>query len=264
MRYLKIYSVFLKQYLKGLIEYRTDFFIGMIAFLIDQSIGIFFIAIIFQHIDLLAGFTLEQILLMYGLSQIPRGIDHLFFDNIWLLPRTVRQGDLDRYLLRPINSLYHFLIVRFQPDAFGEIILGIVLTTYGLTKLPGLFLLDYIVIILAILMFALIGTFIFTGLKLITASLSFWIINTYPIMQITYNLNYFAQYPVIIFPKFIRILMTYIIPYAFVAYFPTLFIIGKINFLTVLGELILLTTVLMTCGITLWNKGLRKYTSTGS
>ncbi|MDF2700171.1 MAG: multidrug transporter permease [Haloplasmataceae bacterium] len=264
MRYLKIYSIFLKQYLKGLLEYRIDFLIGMFAFLLDQSLGIFFLSVIFQHIDLLAGFSFQEIVLMYGLSQIPKGIDHLFFDNIWLLPRVIRQGDLDRYLLRPINSLYHFLIVRFQPDAFGEIILGIILTSYGISHIPGLALMDYITFILALMLFMLIGTFIFTGLKLMTASLSFWLTNAYPVMQITYNLNQFARYPVIIFPKFIRLLMTYIIPFAFVAYYPVLFIKGEESFISILGELLLITSLFMSMGVSLWNKGIKNYNSTGS
>lgn len=264
MRYIKIYSIFLKQYLKGLLEYRADFMIGMFAFLLDQSLGIFFLFVIFHNIDLLVGFTFEQMILMYGLSQIPKGIDHLFFDNLWLLPQTIRRGDFDQYLLRPINSLYHFLIVRFQPDAFGEILLGLILAIYSLNRLDGVSTVNYIVLVLVIILFVIIGAFIFTGLKLITSSISFWITNAYPIMQITYNLNQFARYPVRIFPKFIRILMTYVIPFAFVAYYPMLYIIGDVSFIEVFIKLILLTTALMGVGILLWNRGIKKYNSTGS
>lgn len=135
MRYLKIYSLFFKQYLKGLMEYRVDFIIGMVGFLFTQGTGLLFLYVIFQNIPNLDGFGIHEILLMYGLSLIPKGIDHLFFDNIWLLPRYVRQGGMDRYLLRPINALYVFLIERFQPDAFGEIILGTFLVITTLSNL---------------------------------------------------------------------------------------------------------------------------------
>ena len=55
-------------------EYRVDFLIGMVGFIFTQGAGLLFLYIIFQNIQALAGFSLDQILLMYGLSLIPKGI----------------------------------------------------------------------------------------------------------------------------------------------------------------------------------------------
>jgi ABC-2 type transport system permease protein len=261
MRYGKIYLIFFKQYLKRLMEYRVDFLIGMFAFMLNQAAGLLFLYVIFQNITSLAGFSIEEILLMYGLSLIPKGIDHLFFDNLWLLPRIIRQGTMDRYLLRPVNPLYTFLIERFQPDAFGEIILGSALVVTTLIRMSiGINLLN----ILAILLFITLGIFLFTALKLLTSSTSFWLKNSYPLMQITYNISDFTKYPLSIFPRFIQGLMTFVIPFALVSYYPGLYIFGRISFLEVLSYLVIVLSVLMSAGLFVWHKGLKHYESAGS
>ena len=261
MRYLKIYSLFFKQYLKGLMEYRVDFIIGMVGFLFTQGTGLLFLYVIFQNIPNLDGFSIHEILLMYGLSLIPKGIDHLFFDNIWLLPRYVRQGGMDRYLLRPINALYVFLIERFQPDAFGEIILG---TFLVITTLSNLQLQIGLVQILVILLTLFLGIFIYTSLKLATASTSFWLKNSYPLIQVTYNLSDFMKYPITIFPKVMQIILTFIIPFALVSFYPTMYLLGRIHIIEMLSHIILITAGMISLGLFVWHKGIKHYESAGS
>jgi ABC-2 type transport system permease protein len=260
-RHVRIYGVFFRQYLKGLLIHRVDFLVGAVAFIVSQSLGLLFLYIIFQNINQLAGFSANEVLLIYGISQIPKGIDHLFFDNIWLLPQRVRNGEMDRYLLRPINPLYAFLIERFQPDAFGEIILGISITVYSLTQVTVAV---TIFKILGLVTFIVIGSFIFTAIKLATASTSFWIKNCYPLMQITYDLNDYTKYPKIIYPKAIQFIITYIIPLALLSYYPTLFLLDRISFLGVLAYLVPVTSGLLIIALFIWHKGLKRYESAGS
>lgn len=261
MRHIKIYLIFFKQYLKRLMEYRVDFLIGMFAFMLNQSAGLLFLYVIFQNISSLAGFSINQILLMYGLSLIPKGIDHLFFDNLWLLPRIIRQGGMDRYLLRPVNPLYTFLIERFQPDAFGEIILG---TALVITTAINMQLSITVWNVVAVLVFIGLGIFLFTALKLLTSSTSFWLKNSYPLMQITYNISDFTKYPLTIFPRLIQGLMTFVIPFALVSYYPGLYVFGRISFLEVFAYLIIVLSILMSLALFVWHQGLKHYESAGS
>lgn len=246
---------------KRLMEYRIDFLIGMFAFIFTQAAGLLFLFIIFQNINALAGFSINEILLMYAISLLPRGIDHLLFDNLWLLPRTVRQGSMDRYLLRPINTLYQFIIERFQPDAFGEIFLGVALLIVTLGRLNFTATLGNISGLLSIVV---IGTLVYTSLKLLTASTSFWLKNSYPLMQITYNISDFTKYPILIYPRFIRLLMTFIIPFALISYYPALYLLNQISYFNVIGYLISVTSVLVFLGLFVWKKGLKHYESAGS
>ncbi|MGN0536884.1 MAG: ABC transporter permease, partial [Acutalibacteraceae bacterium] len=122
----KIYKLLTAQNLKRLMEYKADFLTGAISFLIDQAVGIAFLFIIFSQIPQLAGFSFEQIVFIYGFSQIPKGIDHLLTDNLWCVGYfIVRKGDFDKYMTRPINPLFHVIAETFQIDAIGELVVGI-------------------------------------------------------------------------------------------------------------------------------------------
>ena len=106
-RYLRLYRVLVTQFLKTIMQSRVDFLIGLFGFFLTQVMGIAFLYLVFQQIPDLQGWTLDQLIFIYGFAQIPRGIDHLFTDNIWLVAyRLVINGDFDRYMLRPMNIFF--------------------------------------------------------------------------------------------------------------------------------------------------------------
>ena len=137
-RVFRLHRIFISQHLKRLMEYKVDFTVGAIGFLLGQAVEILFIGIIFSQIPDLAGWTFDEILFIYGFSLIPKAIDHMFFDNLWMIGYSiVRKGDFDKYLTRPINSLFYVTVEKFQVDAFGELLMGIILITYSLIRIGG-------------------------------------------------------------------------------------------------------------------------------
>ncbi|VHG30031.1 ABC transporter permease [Streptococcus pyogenes] len=130
----RMHAIFIKQYLKQIMEYKVDFVVGVLGVFLTQGLNLLFLSVLFQHIPSLEGWTFEQIAFIYGFSLIPKGIDHLFFDNLWALgQRLVRKGEFDKYLTRPISPLFHVLVETFQVDALGELLVGVILlvTTAG-------------------------------------------------------------------------------------------------------------------------------------
>ena len=96
-RYLRLYKVMIAQFLKTIMQSKVDFLIGLFGFFFTQIMGIVFLYLVFQQIPNLQGWTFEQLIFIYGFAQLPRGIDHLFTDNIWLVGwRMVINGDFDR------------------------------------------------------------------------------------------------------------------------------------------------------------------------
>jgi len=263
MRYIRIYKVFILQYLKTLMEYRTDFFIGMLSFFILQGSNLIFISLIFSRIPSLNGWSYHQVLFIYGLSQIPRGLDHLFTDNLWLLANSyVRSGQFDKYLLRPINPLFHLIAERFQPDAFGEILIGIIIFTFSYIKLGLSF-----TIVQWLLLFVVIltGVVIYTSIKLIGSSLALWTKRSQHFLFIVYQLADFSSYPMSIFSQMIKTILTFVIPFAFVSFIPASYFLG----IPAMSH-----TVLKCCSVAfilwfisyhvVWKSGLKAYESTGN
>ena len=82
-RYIKLYVRFLEQYIKSLMEYRVDFILGLVGFILVQFTGVIFITLIFNAIPNLQGWGFYEILFIYGFAQIPRGIDHVFTEDVY-------------------------------------------------------------------------------------------------------------------------------------------------------------------------------------
>lgn len=243
-------------------EYKGDFIVGIIGFLMVQISNLLFLWIIFTKVPNLMGWTLNQVVFIYGLSLIPKGIDHLFFDNLWAVGHfIVRKGEFDKYLTRPINTLFHVMAEKLQIDALGELITGIALVAVTLPQLGIEWSVPKVLLALLSIPFA---TAIYTGIKICTASVAFWSKRSGNIIYSFYMVSDFAKYPATIYNQLVRNVITYIIPFALTSYFPARYILTGENPLFNIGMTVLAGSVLVTLGILLWNRGTRAYESAGS
>ncbi|WP_231607356.1 MULTISPECIES: ABC transporter permease [Fictibacillus] len=261
-RYVKLYYLFCKQNLKVMLEYRMDFLLGVLSVMLQQFAGIFFVKIVFDHIHALNGWTFYEILFIYGIAATGRSIHHIFFDNLWTLGwQYIRPGKFDRLLIRPINPLFHFIADRLQQDGFGQLFIGIIVIS---TAMPHLGIswgvLEFFILVVMIIA----SGFIFVAINLFFATLSFWMVDSLPIVWTIFNLSDFARYPLTIYHKGIRHFLTWIVPYGFTAFYPAAYFIKGSGF----ERMALLTPVvaIVSCIIAywFWNRGLKAFTSTGS
>ena len=261
-RAFRLHRIFIAQYLKKLMEYKVDFIVGAVGFLLSQALEILFIGIIFSQIPDLAGWTFNEILFIYGFSLIPKAIDHMLFDNLWMVGyHIVRKGEFDKYLTRPINSLFYVTVEKFQIDAFGELIMGIILIAYSLIQIGADIVWYRVLVLLLLVPFAVL---IFTAIKIITSAISFWTKQSGHITHMFYMSSDFSKYPVTIYNNFIKVVITFIIPFAFTAYYPASFFLrGENGLFCVLGT-ILVSSLLFAISILVWNRGVKKYESAGS
>lgn len=262
VRAIKIHRIFVRQELKRFLEYRSDFIMGIIGFLIGQIFNLMYLWIVFANIPSLGGWSLEEIIFLYGFSLIPKGIDHLLFDNLWTVSNyIIRNGEFDKYLTRPINSLFYVLVEKFQIDALGELIMGITLICITLPKLSVEFSILKIFFSLLVIPFA---TLIYSGMKIITTSIAFWIKRSGNITYSIYMVNDFAKYPITIYNNFIKTVITYIIPFAFTTFYPATYVLTGENPLYNIVLTIVISITIMIMGYFIWNKGIKFYESTGS
>ena len=258
-RMLKIHRIFMAQEFKRMMEYKGDFIVGIIGFFLVQLSNLVFLWIIFGQVPDLAGWGVNEVVFIYGLSLIPKGIDHFFFDNLWNIGYfIVRKGDFDKYLTRPVNTLFHVLVEKIQIDALGELIMGVALVCVCVPGIQAEW--DAFRIIAMVLMIPFI-TLIFTGVKMITASVAFWTKRSGNVIYMFYTFSNFAKYPATVYNRFVQNVITYIIPFALTSYYPALFILKGENPLFNLGMPVLASAVLVSAGTFVWHKGIRAYES---
>lgn len=273
-RYFRLHKIFIKQDLKKLMEYKVDFLLGAIGFLLGQAVQIFCLGIIFSTIPALCytvngtvadSWTFNEVLFIYGFSLIPKGIDHLFFDNLWGLGYwIVDKGDFDKYLTRPVNSWFYVLCEKFCVDALGEILVGIALIVYSTLSMPSEILggINWlrVVPVAVVIPFAVM---IFTSVKTATAAISFWTKRSGHVTHMCYMTNDFAKYPVKIYNKVVKTVITYVLPFALTAYYPAIYLLRGESFWS-LPVTILISAVLFLVSQFIWHRGLMAYESAGS
>ncbi|MER5458464.1 ABC-2 family transporter protein [Micromonospora sp. NPDC002389] len=247
--------------LRRLVAYRTDFLLGGVGFLLRVGVQVLLIGSIFQLVPTVGGWSLDKVLFLLGFALLPRGLDRLFTDYLWVVAwQLIRSGDFYRHLIRPVNPLFSVLSERFfWPDALGELLVGFALLGYAGRRL-GLDVDAEMVLVGAGLVVC--GTLIYTGIKLIFASIAFWTITSQPAMHAANQLSEFAAFPLEIYPGVLRHVLTWVLPFAFTAYIPVEFLLGGDGRLVWLTPLVAAGALCVGYGI--WSMGIRRYEMTGS
>ena len=260
-RYLNLYWLFLVQRLKVLMEYRASFILGAASTIVWQGSSIAAVWVVMQQVPSLNGWSYDEVLLVYGLVTLAKSINHMFADNLWTVGRVyIRSGGFERFLVRPIDPLFHLLADRFCQDGVGNFLVGVALVVkssvdLGIDWTPS----KMLVLIVGVLS----GGAIFIALNLITCVAAFWIVDSVPITRLVFDNHLFAQYPLTIYPRAISILLTWIIPYGFASFYPASYLLGRdFGYLVWYGPVV--AGFLLVIGYRLWLFGLKHYSGTGT
>lgn len=257
---ISLYLSFLKISLKEILIYRIDCIAGILSQLVVQAVSLIFIFIVFQSTENIAGWNFEQILLLYGVTRIAIGIQGYCFDGLYDIgPKYIRNGEFDKILLRPIHPLISIIGSSREFVALGDFFIGICLTIYMLYKLA---IPITVLLIIKILLFSIVGALIVGAILTIFSISSFWTYRSNEVIWSFYRMYTFTEYPINIYNGFIKVLITVILPFAFVAYYPTMNYLGLNSYMIYLAPII--AVVLWLIAIKLWNFALNKYRSTGT
>jgi ABC-2 type transport system permease protein len=242
-------------------EYRANFLIGASSTIFLQASSLLTIWVVMRQVPSLNGWTFDEVLLIYGLITLSKSINHMFADNLWTLGRQyIRSGGFDRFLVRPIDPLFHLLADRFCHDGIGNFLVGLALVTHS-TRALGL--LGNPATLLYLVVAVLSGGLIFVALNLITCVSSFWLMDSVPVTRAVFDNHLFAQFPLTIYPRAVSILLTWLIPYGFASFYPASHLLGRdVGALAWAGPVV--AAGLLLAGYRFWQFGLRHYGGTGS
>lgn len=256
----KLYFSFLGASLKEMLIYRLDCIVGILSQIFTQLVELIFIYIVFQNTENLAGWNFGQILLLYGITLLSVGIADFCFDALYDIgPKYIRNGDFDKILLRPVHPLLSIIGASKEFTSIGYFGLGLTLTIIMFIKLsiPITF-----ILILKIVFFSIVGAAIIGAINTIFSISSFWTYRSNEVIWSFYRTYTFTQYPLEIYNKFIKILITCILPFAFVAYYPTMSYLGMNSYMIYVSPII--AVILWIIAVKVWNWALNKYRSTGT
>ena len=259
--YLKIYSKILAQDIKSKMSYRADFIISTIGMIFTNISGFVSFWILFRNFPSVNGWTYYEMLFLYGFSLISLTPMQCFFDNNWSLRIYVYSGDFIKYCFRPINLFFYYQSEVFDIKGLGQFTFGLGTLIYAWVKL-GLG--CSVLVILKVIVFLLTASLIMIALQNAAASACFWIQNSFYVLDLAFRFKDYAKYPITIFTPVFRLIFTFIIPIAFIAYYPSLVILrpDAVPLLSWLSPVI--GAVFFYLSYKLWMHGAMKYNGTGS
>ena len=259
--YFEIYRKILLQDLKSKMSYRADFVISNIGMIVSNLVGFVTFYILFQNFPSINGWTMYEMLFLYGFSLVALTPVQCFFDNNWNLRYAVKTGDFIKYCFRPINIFFYYISEVFDVKGLGQLAFGLGTLIFAWRHLaipvtP--------VIIVQTVLFLIAASLFMIAIMNFAAATCFWIQNSGYIMVIMFRFKDFAKYPASIFNSVFRIVFTFVIPIAFIAYYPALVVLrpDSVPLLSWLSPLIGLAFFYLS--YMFWVLGARKYDGTGS
>lgn len=261
--YLKFIQITLR---KGMVH-RAAYFAGIIGQWFGYGTTFATLYIVVTKFNVIADWNPYEVMFLYGLSVMAYAIGASFFYTpCTSLADKIRTGEFDQTLTRPIHPFIHEMYQGYNMGYFGHLVLSIVIMIISLHNIG--FTLSFKNIIFILLM--ILGASLIQEAILILSSVgSFFMINDNPIIDFfLFGMKDFIDYPITIFPKFIQIILTFILPFAFINFYPAAALFDKQlpqgfpDFIQYLGPII--GVLLFISSIVLWNWGLSKYKSSGS
>ncbi|PKM47311.1 MAG: ABC transporter permease [Firmicutes bacterium HGW-Firmicutes-8] len=257
-----IFFHYMAQYIKTKMAYRADFFIYVFSDLLQQSVNLVFILVIFTKVPAIKGWTRDQILFIYGFFLIPFGLYSGFLNHLFDVPeKYVLEGELDRVLLRPLNAWFQVVVETMNPELLIGTLTGIVIMVYSGNAM-GLVPTWWDFPLTLVLVFG--ATMIYAGVYTFLASLGFWTEGNMGLMPMVYNLSNYGRYPMTIYRGPVRFILTWVLPFAFAGFYPAAILMHRYEYI----GYALLTPVIgilsFVFAYRFWVAGIRRYRGTGS
>lgn len=223
---LRIALQSLKMSILARLQYRADSIVATLAVFLREATGIIVIYLALMKFDCINEWNVDEMLFLFSLLFITYSIIVVLFADLRDFSCMIREGRFDRLMVRPRGLL--FQLISNNADviaACGHGMLGLVLFVVSAGRVgihwDFLTVIYYITTIVG-------GVLIQGGMFIIFSSLSFYFVETNSIRDIFYwSMRRFAGYPISIYNKLIQVIMIYVVPFAFVNYFPAQYLLRK-------------------------------------
>ena len=225
---------------------------------------IVFIAAIFRHVSSVAGYSLEQVALFFLTFNLVDIVAQIFFRGIYMIGRDIREGDLDFYLIQPVNTLFRVCsnLVDFLDLITLLPVLGLIV--YIFPRILSQFSATQLLlqgIIYAVL--CLNGIVIAFSIHVLIAALTVRTQQMDNTIWLYRDLVSLGRFPVDIYTPFLRALLTYVLPIAVMVSYPSKALLGILSPLKMMGAFVL-SALMLALALTAWQKSLKHYFSVSS
>jgi ABC-2 type transport system permease protein len=263
---IRLYGRLVHAQIRSQLQYRVSFTLDVAGMFLISFLDFVAVLVIFHNIPQLSGWSLREIAFLYAVSAISFNLTDLAIGHLDLFPRMIRDGAFDTLLVRPRGTLFQVFASDFALRRVGKAVQGVFVLGYALDGLEIAWNAGRVAMF-AVMVAA--GILIFGSVWVAGSCIAFWTTEGGEFTNaFTYGGNFLTQYPIDIYSVWARRFLAYLVPMAFVCYFPSLYILDKpdpLGLPRVLQFLSPLVAVAAACVAgAVWRAAVRRYRSVGS
>ena len=256
MRLLSLLGSYLKIGIANELQYRINFFIQLLQSLIGLATGLIGLALVFSYTTELGGWSRPELLIVMGIYILMGGVINAFIQpNMGRLLYEIQAGTLDFALTKPVDGLAIVSLRELNFWSLTDVIVGLVVVVLGTGQLHRQVSLWQVAAFVASLLFG--GSLLYCFWVMLT-SIAFWVIRINEVVQVFQGIYAAGRWPVGIYPGWLRIGLTFLVPVAFAVTVPAEALAGRLTPLALLGAFGM-TVLFAFLARLVWRLGVRRY-----
>jgi ABC-2 type transport system permease protein len=260
MRSLRLVSHFIQVSIQEEAAYRSNFWISLLYSLLNLTTGILGLVVLFGQVQSIRGWNLASTLALLGVYLSVSALRGLFIspglDSLSGMNGEIWSGTFDFTVLRPVNTQFLVSVRKWRLFALFDLLLGLGVLGIGISRM------QLTLTIWQILVFCLTllsGVLILYAILLVFTALIFWS----PAVMFSWvfdGIFQLARYPLGMYPEWLRLVLTWIIPVGVITTIPVQALSGTLNRVGMIASPLI--AILLTVGASvLFRAGLRRYAS---
>jgi ABC-2 type transport system permease protein len=256
MHALRLIALHLRVVAMYEMQYRVNFFLQLFQSLLATATGLVVIALVFGQVSELNGWNRSELLVVLGVFTVLGGvIQAVIKPNLVQFMEEIADGKFDFVLAKPADAQLLMSIrgVRFWPVV--DVLVGAVVIGVGSARLdPGPGALDVLGFAVGLI---LAGVILYSFL-LTLAVTAFWFVRVDSFVESFDGIYQAGRWPVGIYPGWLRIGLTVLVPAGFAVTVPAAGLTGQLGWPTLAGAAVLAVALTVVSRVA-WRLGLRHY-----
>lgn len=259
-RLLKLSLTLVGASIRAQLEYRMNFIVNVIGSVLSAGGALVGLLILLGENGSLGGWSYNEAMLVVGIFTLVQGfIGSCLQPNLNRIGDSIRTGTMDFDLLKPVDTQF-FVSVRYvNIFRLTDVVVGLALISWAANGIASI---TPTGMALGLLLVGVALTIVYSIWFLLTTT-AFWFVKVEHITELFESSFQAGQFPVAVFPGWLRWLFTLIIPVAFITTVPAATIAGRTQPGAILAACALGATLAMISRL-VWKRALKSYTSASS
>ncbi len=261
MKVFQLVKAFFKLNLQMALAYRADTLVNILLSVLNLGWELLALNIIFSNTSRLGGWDLGQLIVLLGVFHLVSGVMQiLIWPSTEQFNNSVRDGSLDYTLLQPASSMFLVTFARMNLWRAWDLIMGTALIIIGM-RMSGAAL--SVLGTISFVILSISGMMILYSLWIAMIAATFWFVKFDNNVTILQALLDTGRYPSTVYPFWLRVIVTFLIPVAVATTVPVQALRGD---LTILQDILFLgiSAASFIIASRIWRGGIRKYSGASS